>query len=79
MNSWQIYRYTCYTYDANNNLTQVKVNTTWDCWDLTPSASTAMTYDWLGRKLSLSDPDTGYWTYGYDADGNLTAQTDARG
>jgi len=36
-------------------------------------------YDHAGRKLSMSDPDMGNWTYGYDALGNLTHQTDARG
>ena len=36
-------------------------------------------YDPAGRKLSMSDPDLGFWSYVYDAAGNLTRQTDARG
>ncbi|MFH0971271.1 MAG: toxin TcdB middle/N-terminal domain-containing protein [Candidatus Micrarchaeota archaeon] len=37
------------------------------------------TYDTLGRKISMLDPDLGAWTYSYDAAGNLISQTDARG
>ncbi|MEO6063426.1 MAG: RHS repeat domain-containing protein [Thermoflexales bacterium] len=33
----------------------------------------------LGRKLGMRDPDMGVWAYQYDPNGNLTAQTDARG
>ena len=40
---------------------------------------TAMTYDSLGRKTTMIDPDMGYWTYQYDKAGNLTSQTDAMG
>ena len=32
-----------------------------------------------GFKLTLDDPDMGLWSYAYDALGNLTRQTDARG
>jgi RHS repeat-associated protein len=42
-------------------------------------ATTTLTYDNAGRKLAMSDPDMGPWQYGYDALGNLTWQTDARG
>jgi RHS repeat-associated protein len=38
-----------------------------------------MTYNVLGQKTAMSDPDMGYWTYQYDALGNLTYQTDAKG
>src|SRR5262249_50579342 len=46
--------------------------------------TTTMTYDGLGRKLTLTDPDLGgfaskSWTYQYDDNGNLTSQTDAKG
>ncbi len=41
--------------------------------------TTSMTYDAAGRKTSMTDPDMGYWTYDYDALGNLKTQTDARG
>lgn len=36
------------------------------------------TYDTLGRKRSVNDPDRGLWSYTYDANGNLQTQTDAR-
>jgi len=39
---------------------------------------TAITYDLLGRKLSMSDADLGNWRYAYDKRGNLLRQTDAR-
>ena len=34
------------------------------------------TYDVLGRKTSVVDPDSGTWRYGYDANGNLVYQDD---
>jgi len=37
------------------------------------------TYDSLGRKVAMSDPDMGDWTYEYDLNDNLINQTDARG
>jgi len=40
---------------------------------------TTISYDKLGRKTSMQDPDMGYWRYGYDANGNLNTQTDAKG
>jgi len=38
-----------------------------------------ITYDGLGRKAAMSDPDLGAWSYTYDTVGNLQTQTDARG
>ena len=40
--------------------------------------TTTLTYNSAGQKTSMTDPDMGYWTYGYDALGNLTYQIDAR-
>jgi YD repeat-containing protein len=40
---------------------------------------TNMTYDWLGRKKAMTDPDMGSWSYDYDNNGNLTSQMDAKG
>ena len=37
------------------------------------------TYDMLGRLTATDDPDSGDWTYAYDAGGNRTRTTDARG
>jgi RHS repeat-associated protein len=39
---------------------------------------TTMRYDTLGRKVSMNDPDMGFWEYAYDAGGNLEAQTDEK-
>jgi RHS repeat-associated protein len=62
-----IYR-TRYRYDITGNLTQVN--------DALGN-ETLMTYDGLGRKRFMHDPDMGDWYYTYDAAGNLTSQTDA--
>jgi RHS repeat-associated protein len=40
---------------------------------------TEITYDQLGRKITMDDPDMGVWRYTYDANGNLKTQTDAKG
>ena len=34
--------------------------------------------DPLSRKIRMSDPDMGNWSYLYDKNGNLTSQTDAK-
>ncbi|MDR0248033.1 MAG: hypothetical protein LBI16_06560, partial [Burkholderiales bacterium] len=39
----------------------------------------AMTYDLRGRKLTQQNPDSGYWQYRYNGNGELVEQTDARG
>jgi YD repeat-containing protein len=59
---------TAYAYDVLDRLTGV-----------TDSAGnvTTMTYDWLGRKTAMQDPDMGQWFYGYDIDDNLKFQMDA--
>ena len=41
--------------------------------------TTVMTYDLLGRKTAMHDPDMGDWSYRYDPAGNLIRQTDNRG
>ena len=33
-------------------------------------------FDTLGRKVALNDPDLGYWSYIFDANGNVRSQTD---
>lgn len=40
---------------------------------------TALTYDLRGRKLAMTDPDMGAWSYAYDALSQLKRQTDAKG
>jgi RHS repeat-associated protein len=59
---------TQYAYDTRGSLTRVTdalMNTT------------VITYDLLGRKAGMVDPDMGGWTYRYDPNGNLITQTDA--
>ncbi len=58
-----------YVYDILDRLTDVYYG----------SPHTILTYDLAGRKTQMVDPDMGTWQYGYDATGNLTSQTDARG
>lgn len=38
-----------------------------------------MTYDKLGRKKTMNDPDKGFWQYSYNAYGELVSQQDAKG
>ena len=65
-----VYATTRYGYDALNRLTQVTD---------AKNNVTRLTYDSLGRKRTMTDPDMGAWSYAYDAVNNLTTQTDARG
>lgn len=69
LNGTQTYT-TTYEYDTLNNL----LNVTDALGNATP-----ISYDSLGRKLAMDDPDMGHWAYAYDAVDNLTSQTDARG
>lgn len=64
------YATTTYQYDVQGNLVAVT--------DAKGNVST-MTYDTLGRKTAMHDPDMGNWSYLYDVAGNLTKQTDAKG
>ncbi len=47
--------------------------------DATTRLRTTLSYDRLGHKVAITDPDLGSWSYGYDSSGRLTRQTDARG
>ncbi len=64
------YATTRYRYDSLDSLTQVE-NATGNL--------TQISYDSLGRKVEMNDPDMGRWGYGYDTRGNLTYQRDAKG
>jgi RHS repeat-associated protein len=66
---YTLYATTNYQYDPRNLLTQVTD---------AQSNQTIIGYNGFGRKISMSDPDMGSWSYGYDVFGNLTSQTDAR-
>ena len=65
-----LYAETNYEYNVTDELTKV-----------TDAANnlTTISYDELGRKTSMTDPDMGSWSYTYDAVGNLIEQTDAKG
>ena len=64
-----LYATTNYQYDLLGNLLSVT--------DTKGNAS-SMTYDTLGRKVTMHDPDMGNWSYTYDANGNLLTQVDAK-
>ncbi|HPH98579.1 MAG TPA: RHS repeat-associated core domain-containing protein [Anaerolineaceae bacterium] len=66
-----------YVYDEMNQMTAVRQYAQGDTSDL-PFAITSLTYDKAGRKLSMTDPDMGTWTYQYDVFGNMTRQQDAK-
>ncbi|MCL4509110.1 MAG: hypothetical protein M1296_06260, partial [Chloroflexi bacterium] len=66
---WTEYAATTYSYDHLNNLTLVV--------DAAGNRTT-MSYDKIGRKVDMVDPDMGHWLYTYDAQGNLKTQTDAK-
>jgi RHS repeat-associated protein len=62
---------TAYEYDHAGRLVRV-----------TPAATglaTRITWDALGRRRSVDDPDAGLVRFDWDANGNLAEQTDARG
>ena len=67
--SQSVYAATNYTYDALDNLKTVT--------DALSNVTT-INYDWLSRKISMTDPDMGGWSYTYDANSNLLTQTDAK-
>ncbi len=58
-----------YIYGASGNLLQMTAN----------GATTTITYDDLGRKRTMSDPDKGNWSYTYNAVGEQLTQQDGLG
>jgi RHS repeat-associated protein len=59
-----------YHYDAQGNLRKVIPNND-------ESLAISITYDLLGRKTAMDDPDKGHWEYAYNAFGELTYQKNA--
>lgn len=59
---------TDYTYNVLDQLTIVTDTLT---------NTTVITYNTLGQKIAMNDPDMGVWTYEYDAAGRLITQTNA--
>lgn len=66
---------TRYAYDI---LGRLRSSEQWNGNDWAPATKIAHTYDSLGRRLTLDDPDSGRWRYGYDAVGNLRWQDDPK-
>ncbi len=66
---YSLYATTSYNYDPKGNLISVK--------DAHGNV-TGITYDNLGRKIAMNDPDMGKWQYGYDSNSNLIWQQDAK-
>ncbi|MFN8575151.1 MAG: toxin TcdB middle/N-terminal domain-containing protein, partial [Gemmatimonadaceae bacterium] len=66
-----LYTYTTYEYDSAGRLYRTTQN---------DNSNTRITiaYDSLGRKLQMTDPDSGTWQYAYDAVGNLVYQEDPK-
>ncbi|HEY3233053.1 MAG TPA: hypothetical protein VGJ87_27725, partial [Roseiflexaceae bacterium] len=67
--AWATYATTTYAYSPLDLLTSATD---------TAGNLTTLSYDSLGRKLTMSDPDMGDWSYSYDANSNLLTQTDAK-
>ncbi len=68
-------------YEGNEtSTTHYKYNAVGELLRVTDAAEnpTHITYDMLGRKTSMDDPDMGQWYYYYDEVGNLIAQVDAK-
>jgi len=67
---------TVYTYDGLGRLLTTTQGTT--PGSLASNTTMTVTYDSLGRKIQMSDPDSGTWSYGYDLVGNLIYQDDPK-
>ncbi|MFC2176982.1 carbohydrate-binding protein, partial [Actinomycetota bacterium] len=65
---------TGYDYDVANRLTTVH-----NSQESGHGDDIVITYDLLGRKKTMADPDMGDWSYDYDKAGNLEFQNDGRG
>ena len=66
--TWTVAATTHYTYTALDQLTQLS-----DAY----GHLTSISYNTLGQKTGMTDPDMGHWVYQYDPAGNLITQTDA--
>lgn len=57
------------TYDRAGHVLRVRQNGS-------PATDVVMTYDALGRRTTVSDPDSGLWRFGWDRNGNLVYRDD---
>lgn len=68
--AFTLYATTKYAYDSEGNLIETRDHF---------NNLTTITYNALGQKTRMNDPDMKLWKYEYDLNGNLTKQTDAKG
>ncbi len=68
--AFTLYATTKYKYDSEGNLKETR-----DQYN----NLTTITYNVLGQKTEMNDPDMKLWKYTYDLNGNLLTQTDAKG
>jgi RHS repeat-associated protein len=64
-----LYASTTYTYDGADLLKEIRDH---------HGNKTTFAYDGLGRRITLTDPDTGLWMWLYDRNGNVTFQDGPR-
>jgi RHS repeat-associated protein len=70
------YATTTYAYDVLGNLTDV-IDANQTGVPVANQKKIHIEYDTLGRKKNMTDPDMGYWEYGYYPDGSLYSVKDA--
>ena len=72
-----------YKYDAQGNLTLTTTtahsNGGGSASGVAGSINITLTYDNVGRKIAMNDPDKGVWDYDYNGFGELISQEDANG
>ena len=72
-----------YQYDAQGNLTLTTTTAHSSGGGTANGVPTSidilLTYDLLGRKITMNDPDKGDWSYDYNGFGELVSQVDANG
>jgi RHS repeat-associated protein len=78
--------FTGYSYDGQSNLVSIRTCLTGDPWRPGDPAGCVeadriekiQTFDSMGQRRSIIDPDAGTWTFDYDASGNLTDSRDGK-
>ncbi len=72
-----------YKYDAQGHLTLTTTtshsNGGGNANGVAGTINISLTYDKIGRKIAMNDPDKGVWSYDYNGFGELVSQVDANG